>query len=94
MRLVYDFIGEPWHPGHDFENVEFNADDFDAALGLRGLHTVRRRVAFEPRKTILPPDVWKRYEDKSFWRDPAGSAANVIALRDKNTSKSIKVSER
>ncbi|WP_298327493.1 sulfotransferase [Asticcacaulis sp.] len=94
LRLVYDFIGEPWYSRHDFENVEFNADDFDAALGLRGLHAVRPRVAFEPRKTILPPDVWKRYEDKSFWRDPAGSAAHVIAARGKDTTKSIQVTER
>ena len=36
-------LGEP-HFEHDFENVDDEADDFDLALGSRGLHTIRRRV--------------------------------------------------
>ena len=31
---------------HDFDNVEYSADEFDAALGSPGLHTVRRKVGF------------------------------------------------
>ncbi len=37
MRAVYQFIGEPWFE-HDFENLAFSADEFDARVGMPGLH--------------------------------------------------------
>ena len=43
MRQLYDFLGEPWFV-HDFENVEYEANDFDIALGTPNLHKVRRKV--------------------------------------------------
>ncbi len=79
LRLIYDFIGEPWYDGHDFENVEFDAPDFDEALGISGLHKVRPKVEFKPRRTILPPDLFKKFEGMDFWREMAGSKAFVIA---------------
>lgn len=78
MPLIYDFIGEPWFEGHDFRNVVFSADGYDETLGLQGMHTVRPNVAFEPRRTLLPPDLFKRYDGMAFWRDPSGSAAHLI----------------
>lgn len=79
LRLVYDFIGEPWFE-HDFDNVEYDAPEFDQALGLSGLHRVRRKVAVDARRTILPPDLFQQYASLSFWQDGAGSEANVIRL--------------
>jgi sulfotransferase len=78
MRLIYRFIGEPWFEGHDYENVTFEADEFDAALGARGLHRIRPQVRFEPRRTILPPDLFKRFEGMAFWRERGASEASVI----------------
>jgi sulfotransferase len=70
MAAAYDFIGEqPFE--HDFENVEFDALEFDARLGTPGLHTVGKVVRAVERKTILPPDLVRRVEQDSFWRDPA-----------------------
>ncbi|MFC5475426.1 sulfotransferase family protein [Paraherbaspirillum soli] len=82
LRLVYDFIGEPWF-AHDFEHVEYDAPEFDQALGLSGLHRVRPKVALEARRTILPPDLFEQYSKLSFWQDGAGSAAQVIRARSK-----------
>ncbi len=82
LRLVYDFIGEPWFE-HDFENVEYDAPEFDQALGLSGLHRVRRKVGVEARRTILPPDLFQQYATLSFWKDGAGSAAHVIRVQPK-----------
>lgn len=77
MRMVYEFTGLPPFE-HDFENVAFDADEFDARLGTPGLHTVRRRVGpVADRTTILPPDVWARYEGASVWRDPAFNTRGV-----------------
>nr|WP_281501763.1 sulfotransferase [Kordiimonas laminariae] len=81
LRLIYNFVGEEWFEGHNFEDVQFDAPQFDQALGMEGLHTVQPKVEFKPRRTILPPDVFKKYEGMSFWREPAGSAANVISAK-------------
>jgi sulfotransferase len=43
------------------------------------LHKVKPKVAFETRRTILPPDLFAKYQGMDFWRDAAGSAAHVIA---------------
>ncbi|MGQ3050357.1 MAG: sulfotransferase family protein [Roseateles sp.] len=80
LRLVYDFIGEPWF-AHDFDNVVYDAPEFDEALGLKGLHEVRRKVQAAPRRTVLPPDLFEKYASLSFWQDEAASAANVIRIK-------------
>lgn len=77
LRLIYQFLGEPWFE-HDFENVEYDAPEFDQALGLSGLHRVRRKVALQVRRTILPPDLFEQYSKLSFWEDGTGSDAQVI----------------
>lgn len=70
MEAVYDFVGEkPF--AHDFDNVEYSEEEFDARLGTPGLHRVGRKVEAHERATILPPDLFRRYEADSFWRDPA-----------------------
>lgn len=82
LRLVYDFLGEPWYE-HDFDNITYDAPEFDQALGLSGLHRVRRKVGVETRRTILPPDLFEQYASLSFWKDGAGSEAHVIRAQQK-----------
>jgi sulfotransferase len=76
MRAVYDFTGIPPF-AHDFENITFDATAFDARLGTPGLHRVRRVARAVERETILPPDLWSRYENDSFWRDKAFNQRGV-----------------
>lgn len=78
MSLIYEFIGEPAY-AHDFDNIEFSHDEFDQTLGVKGLHTVARKVSFTPRRSILPPDLFKKYSEMAFWLDTDGTAASVIA---------------
>ncbi|MGI3903289.1 MAG: sulfotransferase family protein [Janthinobacterium lividum] len=69
LDAIYAFTGvAPFR--HDFENVSFDATEFDARLGTPGLHDVHPRVRPVERKTILPPDLWERYERTSIWRAP------------------------
>jgi sulfotransferase len=82
MELLYQFIGEPAF-AHDFENVQYDAPDFDLPLGLPTLHSVKSKVEFRERRTILPPDLFDKYSKMTFWTDTAGSAANVIAPKPK-----------
>ena len=76
MRAVYAFAGLPYFQ-HDFENIRFDASEFDARLGTPGLHVVRAATRPAERPTILPPDLWTRFERESVWRDPAFNTRNV-----------------
>jgi sulfotransferase len=85
MQLLYQFIQEPAFE-HDFNAVEYEESEFDDKLGVKGLHSVRRKVEFKPRRTILPPDLFAKYQEMDFWQDNAGTAAHIIAPR-KNVTK-------
>ena len=52
--------------------VEYDAPEFDAQLGLDGLHRVHPEVKPRPRKTILPPDLFKRYAQLVVLARPEG----------------------
>jgi len=80
MPLIYQFIDEPVFQ-HDFTNVNYDAPEFDAQLGLHGMHKVRNSVSYEKRASILPPDLFEKFSTLSFWHDTNQSAANVIAVK-------------
>jgi sulfotransferase len=78
LDLVYEFLGERKFQ-HDFENVEFSHDEFDYTIGVKGLHTVKKKVEYKTRRSILPPDLFNKYSEMAFWKDTDGTAASVIA---------------
>lgn len=80
MQLVYQFLEEPWFE-HDFENVEFTHDEFDTSLNTPGLHTVKRKVQWDPRETVLPPDLFDRLAALAFWRENHRSKAMRITQK-------------
>jgi sulfotransferase len=41
------------------------------------LHTVHSEVRAQPRETILPPDLFNRFVNDAFWRDPAAVPAGL-----------------
>jgi sulfotransferase len=69
MQAIYTFIGEPVFE-HDFGHVDYDVTRFDERAGTPGLHTVRPTVSAEPRDTLLPPDLFNRFINDAFWRDP------------------------
>ena len=76
LAAIYDFTGLPAFR-HDFENVSFEASEFDTRLGTPGLHSVSRAVRLIERESVLPPDLWRRCEKESFWLDPAFNRRGV-----------------
>ena len=68
LAAIYHFIGEPTFD-HDPTNIEqdFDALEFDARLGAPGLHTVKTRVSSVARRSMLPPDLFRKYEVEAFW---------------------------
>ena len=69
MHAIYGFIGEPVFE-HDFGHVDYDVTGFDERAGTPGLHTVRGEVKADPRETLLPPDLFKRFVNDAFWSDP------------------------
>ncbi len=80
LRYLYTMLEEP-HFEHDFEHVDYQADDFDLALGTRGLHTVRQKVEWRERQTVLPPALFERFSNDMFWRDPAANIRGVPIIQ-------------
>lgn len=67
IHAVYNFIGEPVFE-HDFNNVEARWDEYDQEIGMKDLHTVRKKVEFKPRNMIIPPDIQHKYSNMEVWR--------------------------
>lgn len=80
LELIYRFIGESAFD-HDFNNVDYEESEFDQKLGVKGLHTVKKKVEFKSRRSILPPDLFVKYQEMDFWQDATGTAANIIASK-------------
>lgn len=76
MRAVYQFLGEPWFE-HDFDHLVYQADEFDARVGLPGLHTVRAKVEPVDRASILPREIFGRFANESFWMEPKNNVSQV-----------------
>ncbi len=79
LRRLYQFLDEPWFE-HDFDNVEYHADAFDIALGTPRLHTVRRKVEWIERNTVLPPELFARFLDDAFWRHADANVRGVTMV--------------
>ncbi len=80
IGLLYDFIGEPEY-NHDFNCVEYSESEFDSKLGVNGLHTVKKKVEFSSRRTVLPPDLFSKYSEMAFWMDGSGTEASIISSK-------------
>ena len=80
MEFIYDSLALPRFE-HDFENVVYeDGGEFDTRLGVPGLHLVRGKVKFVDRPTVLPPDVFQRFGNRAFWRNPRSNPRKVRVL--------------
>jgi sulfotransferase len=71
LAAIYAAVGEALY-AHDPGHIEPTYDmvEFDLRLGTPGLHDVRGAVQAETRASLLPPDLFARYERDAFWEDP------------------------
>jgi sulfotransferase len=78
LNAIYDFVGEPAFR-HDPDTIEedFEAYALDARLGAPGLHAVRSPVQPVARPTILPPDLFQKYDREAFWERADEMPADV-----------------
>jgi sulfotransferase len=78
MQALYRAIGEPLFQ-HDFDNVSFEADEYDRQLGMPGLHRIRNKVQYRERPSILTPEISARFS-REFWKEPRMNPRNVLVI--------------
>lgn len=79
LKCIYIWLNEPYYEGHDFNNVDFTNVEYDKKLDVEGLHSVRKKVEKNTRKTILPPDLFSSLEEMNkMWLTP--SNAKLISI--------------
>lgn len=80
MQDVYKVLGEePFN--HNFQAIHpiLGAAEFDKELGAPGLHDLKPEVIYEPRTSILPPDILSALP-LPFWHAPEpGKEAVTLA---------------
>ncbi|WP_158816037.1 sulfotransferase [Methylocapsa sp. S129] len=79
LRRLYEELGEkPFK--HDFDRVTYDEPDYDALLGMPGMHRVREKVEYQEREICIPPDLFSKYSDASFWLRPEMNRRGVKIL--------------
>jgi sulfotransferase len=79
MRRLYDELQEPVFE-HDFNHIVYDEPDYDATIGMPGLHTVREKVEYQKREPCIPPDIFAKYADTGFWLKPEMNRRGVMIL--------------
>lgn len=64
--MIADFLHTPINIPSRIEQIPLAAE-FDAKLGMPGLHTVGERIEYKERETILPPDLFRQHAATEFW---------------------------
>lgn len=61
-------LGEPYKHRFDQVPTDYPGEPFDRRFGIPDLHRVRPHVVINKRDTILPPELFKRFTGRAFWR--------------------------
>jgi sulfotransferase len=79
LRRLYAALDEPYFE-HDFQNVSYEAPEYDDNLRTPGLHTVRRVVEYREPRPVIPPDLLAKYAKSHFWETPELNPRDVLIL--------------
>ena len=67
VQRIYSSLGIPQFE-HAYDRVESSYSTYDGYLGMPGLHSTRPSVSYQPRRTVLPPEIWQKYSGMEFWK--------------------------
>lgn len=93
MKQIYDFLEEPFFE-HDFNNVEDSYDEFDQQAKIEGLHTIRKKVEYKERRSIIPLELWNKYEQSSFWNYNKDLVASLNWASISKTTQTNKINNK
>jgi sulfotransferase len=76
---LYEALGEAPFT-HHFDRLAFSAPEYDARLGMLGLHDVSGPVRCEPRATVLPRELFDKHAGLDFWANAADNPRGVLVI--------------
>jgi sulfotransferase len=79
LHRLYAELGEAQFD-HDLQNVAYDEPDYDAQIGMPGMHTVRQKVEYRERKPCIPPDVFVKYATTHFWESAELNTRGVTII--------------
>ena len=79
LQRLYRELEEPWYE-HDFDNINHDAPEYDAQLGMPGMHKVRSKVERQDRESCIPPELFVKYADLTFWLKAETRRSEIIVL--------------
>lgn len=79
LARLYTLLGEPAF-AHDIANVEGDEPEYDARLGLPGLHRIRKGVTPGEQPLTIPPDIYQTYAKSDFWNSQEENIRHVPVL--------------
>jgi sulfotransferase len=79
LRRLYQELEQPWYE-HDFDNISHDEPEYDARLGMPGMHKVRRKVEFRKQESCIPPELFAKYADLNFWLKPELRRKEIVVL--------------
>jgi sulfotransferase len=79
MGQIYQFLDLPYY-SHDFDNLEYSNESFDNVCNLKDLHTVKRKVEYNPPRMILPPEIIEKYSSANmeFWKTSSTKSVKTL----------------
>lgn len=79
LKQIYNFLNLSYYE-HDFENLEYSNESFDIVCNLKDLHTVKRKVEYNPPRMILPPEIIEKYSNASmeFWKKNSKNSVKTL----------------
>jgi sulfotransferase len=79
IKNIYKFLEIPYY-SHDFDNIEYSNEPFDNVCNLKNLHTVRKKVEYNPPKIILPPEIIDKYTSANmeFWKKNSKNSIKTL----------------
>jgi sulfotransferase len=78
QRLYQELHETPF--AHDFQNVSYDEPEYDAVLGMPGMHKVRPKVEFDGRTSCIPPELFAKYADLNFWLKKEANVKGVTVI--------------
>lgn len=77
-RLYRELKEAPFN--HDFNNVVYDEPDYDATLGMPGLHQVRSKVGVVERAPCIPAEIFETLAESNFWVGAENNRRGITML--------------
>jgi sulfotransferase len=79
LQRLYQELDEPWYQ-HDFDTISHDEPEYDAQLGMPGMHKVKGKVQRQNPESYIPPELLAKYAELNFWLKPETRRKEIVVL--------------